>query len=53
MSWNIKRYTAINLLSECGFNKMMKKEIVISVYKIPHAIGKYCAGGVRGGFTRF
>ena len=29
----------------------MKKAIAISEYKTPHAIGKYVAGGVYGGFA--
>ncbi len=37
----------------CGFDNTTKNATVISVYKIPHAIGKYPDGGVNGGFMRF
>jgi len=50
MSWMMKRLTAVYLSFEFGLNKIIKNAIVISVYKIPHATGKYAGGGVSGGF---
>lgn len=46
----MNKLIAVYLVLECGLNMTMKNAIVINVYNIPHAAGKYAGGGVSGGF---